>query len=214
MITKPTLNQIRPFYQYLRQQAENKKIAKYLEITATFTLITIFLLLAIKPTALAISSLVGEIKSKELASQKMHSKINSIIQAQDSFSQAQEKYFILESGFPSNPNFYQAAVNFYTISKESSINIKQLNFNISNIDDSKKEKSLTKSFQIDITANSQYQSTLSFIKGLLNNRRLVDISSIRFSRPDDKNQTSNSLNSGFVNLNISSNLFYSPIESK
>jgi len=214
MIAKPTLNQIRPFYQYLRQQAENKKVAKYLEITATFTLITIFLSLAIKPTALAISSLVGEIKSKELASQKMHSKIDSIIQAQDSFSQAQEKYFILESGFPSNPNFYKAAANFYTISKESSINIKQLNFNISNIDDSKKEKSLTKSFQIDVTTNSSYQSSLSFIRELLNNRRLIDISSIRFSRPDDKNQTGNELGSGIVNLNISSNLFYSPIENQ
>ena len=217
MIAKPTLSQIRPLYQYLRQQAENKKIAKYLEITATFALITVFLLLAIKPTALAISSLLGEIKSKELASQKMKSKINSIIQAQDSFSQAQEKYSILESGFPSNPNFYQAATNFSTISKQSSINLKQISFNVSSDDqqeDKKDKKTLTKSFSINVSADSQYQTSLSFIKELLNNRRLIDISSIKFGRPDEKNQTDSDLNPGTVTLSINSNLFYSPIESQ
>ena len=69
------LDRIRPLYQYLRKQAENKKTAKYIEVAATFTLITIFLFLAIKPTALAISSLVGEIKSKEIASQKCKNRI-------------------------------------------------------------------------------------------------------------------------------------------
>lgn len=221
MIAKPTLSQIRPLYQYLRQQAENKKIAKYLEITATFALITVFLLLAIKPTALAISSLLGEIKSKELASQKMKAKINSIIQAQESFSQAQEKYSILESGFPSNPNFYQAANNFSTVSNKSSINLKQLVFNVSDDEDVKEDKTknktnktLTKSFTMGISSNSQYQSALVFIKELLNNRRLIDISSIRFSRPSEKTQLEGNSTPGSVDLTINSNLFYSPIESQ
>jgi len=212
MIEKPTLNQIRPLYQYLRQQAENKKVTKYLEIAATFTLIAIFLFFAIQPTALAISSLLGEIKSKTLASQKMKAKIDSILQAQDSFSQAQEKYSILESGFPSNPNFYQAAINFATISKQYSTKIKQLNFSISETDaNSKKDtNSLIKSFQINLSTTSQYQSALFLIKGLLDNRRLIDISSIKFSRPDNK--TDSDLAPGSVYLNIDSNLFYSPLE--
>lgn len=214
MINKPTLSQIRPLYEHLRKQAENKKFAKYLEIGGTFTLITIFLLLAIKPTALAISSLLGEIKSKELASQKMKAKINSIIQAQDSFSQAQEKYFILESGFPTNPNFYQAATNFSTISKQSSINLKQISFNIYSENQKEDKKTLTKSFTVNVSADTQYQTSLAFIKELLNNRRLIDISSIRFSRPNDKNSTETNFSSGDVTLSINSNLFYSPIENQ
>jgi hypothetical protein len=214
MNSKITLNQIRPFYQYLRQQAEKKKVSKYIEITATFTLVTIFLFFAIKPTALAISSLVGEIKSKELASQKMSSKINSILQAQDSFAQAQEKYSILESGFPSNPNFYQAAVNFSSISEQSSVDIKQLSFNISQpIKDKKKsDDSLTKSFQVNLFTESQYQQSLSLIKELIGNRRLIDISSIKFSRPENKKNVTS--NQDFINLSIISNLFYSPIENE
>jgi len=215
MIVKPTLSQIRPFYQYLRQQAENKKVAKYIEIAATFTLIAIFLFFAIKPTALAISSLLGEIKSKELASQKMKSKINNVIQAQDSFSQAQEKYSILESGFPTNPNFYQAAINFSSISKQSLVNINQFNFDISNPEDKNKKTNspLMQSFQINLSTNSQYQQSLSFIKELINNRRLIDISSIRFSRPS-QDQKNDNQNPNSINLSINSNLFYSPIQNE
>jgi hypothetical protein len=212
MIERITFNQVRPLYQYLREQAENKKAAKYLELAATFILISVFLFLAIKPTALAISSLVGEIKSKELASRKMKTKINSIIQAQSSYAQAQEKYSIIESSFPSNPNFYQAAVNFSTVAKGSSLDVKQLKFDLDEEEQQGKQKddeSLTKSFQMTLSSDGQYQSAISFIKEILNNRRLVDISSIRLSQPNnDESKT----NSNIINLTVNSNLFYSPIE--
>jgi len=210
MTQKDTLERVRPLYQYLRKQAENKKAIKYMEIAATFVLIAIFLFLAIKPTALAISSLVGEIKSKEIASQKMTARINSIIQAQDSFAKAQEKYSILESGFPSNPGFYQAAVNFSTLAQNSSLKVNQLNFNL--IDDKKdNDTSQIRSYKINFSSVGQYQSVISFIKDLLNNRRLVNISSIQFSQPKDSNTTTGS---SIININLDVDVPYSPIEEK
>jgi hypothetical protein len=67
---------------------------------------------------------------------------------------------------------------------------------------------------VGISSNSQYQSALVFIKELLNNRRLIDISSIRFSRPSEKTQLEGNSTPGSVDLTINSNLFYSPIESQ
>jgi len=207
-----TLDRIRPLYQYLRRQAENKKAAKYFEVAGTFIFITFFLFLAIKPTAFAISSLVGEIKSKELANQKMKARINSIIQAQDSFAQAQEKYSVLESGFPSNPGFYQAAVNFSTIARDSSLKVNQLEFDLSDKDDKKDKKdSQIKTFQINFSSSGQYPSAISFIKELLNNRRLVNVSSIQFSQPKDSNTVTGS---SIINMNLDADIPYSPIESK
>lgn len=205
------LNQIRPLYQYLRKQAENKKIVRYLEVAGTFFFIAIFLFLAIKPTALAISSLLGEIKSKEISSQKMKARINSIIQAQDSFAQAQEKYSVLESGFPSNPSFYQTAVNFSTLAKGSSLKINQLEFDLSEDEDKKNNDSLIKSFQVNFSSTGDYQSALSFIKELLNNRRLINIYSIQFSQPKDSNTLTGS---SVININLDANIPYSPIEEK
>lgn len=206
-----TLDRVRPLYQYLRKQAENKKAAKYFEVAGTFIFITLFLFLAIKPTAFAISSLVGEIKSKELANKKMKARINSIIQAQDSFAQAQEKYSILESGFPSNPNFYQAAVNFSTLAKASSLKTNQLEFDLLEEENKDKKDSQIKTFQINYSSTGQYQSAISFIKELLNNRRLVNISSIRFSQPKDSNIVSGA---SIINISLDADIPYSPIEEK
>lgn len=211
MTQKDTLERVRPLYQYLRRQAENKKAIKYMEIAATFILIAIFLFLAIKPTAFAISSLIGEIKSKEIASKKMTARINSIIQAQDSFAKAQEKYSILESGFPSNPGFYQAAVNFSTLAQNSSLKVNQLNFNLSDDDKNENNTSQIKSYKINFSSVGQYQSVISFIKELLNNRRLINISSIQFSQPKDSNTTTGS---SIININLDVDVPYSPIEEK
>lgn len=219
MIKKPSLNQIRPFYQYLRKQADNKKFIKYLEVTATFSLIAIFLFLAIQPTALAISSLLGEIKSKQLSQKKMTAQINTIIQAQDSFAKAQERYDLIESAFPTNPAFYESALNLASLSQKSSVKVNKLSFDVVNEESKKnkntksKEEDLTDSFQADLSINSSYQQALSLIQDLANNRRLIDISSIQFTRPD-KNKKDEALPSNSININLSTNLFYSPINEK
>lgn len=209
MKQKDTLEKLRPLYQYLQRQAENKKAAKYMELAGTFIFITIFLVFAIKPTALAISSLVGEIKSKELANQKMKKRIESIIQAQDSFAQAQEKYSILESGFPSDPNFYQIAVNFSTLANAYSLKINQLDFDLSGNDQPKNNVSKIKSFRIIFSSTGDYQSVISFIKELLNNRRLVDISSIKISQSRDKDNLNGS---NLINISLDAQIPYAPIE--
>ena len=209
MKQKDTLEKIRPLYQYLQKQAENKKAAKYMELSGTFVFITIFLFFAIKPTALAISSLVGEIKSKELANQKMKNRIESIIQAQESFSLAQEKYSVLESGFPSDPNFYQIAVNFSTLAKTYSLKINQLDFNLSDNDQQKDNTSKIKSFRIVFSSTGDYQSVISFVKELLNNRRLVNISSIKISQSKDKDIP---IDSNLINISLDAEIPYAPIE--
>jgi Tfp pilus assembly protein PilO len=203
-----TLNQLQPLYRFLRQQAENKKFLKYLEIGATFGLIAVFLFFAILPTASAISGLVGEINSKEIYIKNMKTKINSILQAQQTYAQAQEKYSVLESSFPSTQKFYESATNFSGASKQSSISLSQLKFDLSNSQSS----GLTagKSFNVSIFGNGQYAAALDFIKKISNSRRLISIDSIQISQPNDQNSDVKSP-SGTVNLNMSSDLFFSPI---
>lgn len=205
-----TLSQIKPLYQYLRKQAENKKALKYLEVAATFSLIAIFLFFAIKPTALAISSLLGEIKSKQSATQKMTAKINNIMKAQESFSQAQEKYFILESGFPSNPNFYQVVANFYTLAQKYSLKINQLKFDLSSDNSETDNDSQVEYFKVKFSSIGEYQSSIYFINELLNNRRLIDITSVKMSQPKN-NSGEDVYDPNTVNINLEANIPYSPI---
>lgn len=208
MIEKTTWFQLQPLYRYLRQQAENQKFLKYLEIGSTFFLIAIFLFTAIAPTASAISSLVGEIKSRELTTKNMKEKISNILLAQEDYSAVQEKYQILESSYPTSQEFYNSASTFSSISKESSTSLKQLSFNLNDEVISNGESPL--SFGLNISTGGSYSAILDMIKKISNDRRIINISSIQISQPsaDDKTAEPN-----HINLNLSTDLFYLPINS-
>lgn len=200
MIERTTWFQLQPLYQYVRQQSEKKQFFKYIEIGSTFFLIATFLFLAIMPTATAISSLVGEIKSKEVLSVSMSSKISDIMQAQESFSQIQEDYSIIESSYPSLPKFNESASVISYISKESSTPIKQLRFQLNNKDD---QTSSSDAFAVNLTTLGTYKSILNSIEGLSSARRLVNIKSVQISQIDE-----NKINGNQLNLTINADLYY------
>jgi len=185
-------------YQYIRQQAENRKVMQYLEIGGTFALITIFLIAAITPTASAISKLLGDIKSKELTTISMKQKIANVVLAQDDFAQVQEKFSILESSYPSNPEFYKAASTFSSISRQSNTYIKQVRYNLDN--NSKKQN--IHSYDVDLNISGSYPEMLDMVKRIEGGRRLINISSVGFTKNDKG-----------ITLNVSTNLVYSPISS-
>ena len=185
-------------YQYIRQQTENRKVMQTLEIGGTFALITIFLITAIAPTASAISKLFGEIKSKELTTISMKQKIANIVLAQDDFAKVQEKFSILESSYPSNPEFYKAASTFSSISNQSNTSIKQIKYNLDN--NSKKQN--IHSYNVSLDIRGSYQGMLDMIKKVENGRRLININSATFTTNDKE-----------LILNMSTSLVYSPILS-
>jgi Tfp pilus assembly protein PilO len=192
MIEKTSWFKTQSLYQYIRQQSENRKIFKYLEIASTFLLITIFLVAAIAPTASAISKLIGEIKSKEVTTRSMRQKISNVVAAQENYSQAQEQFQILESSYPSNPEFYQTASTLSSISRQSNSSIKQLKYSLSN-----NQEDL--SYGVSLILDGSYQDFLSLINQVSQGRRLIDIDSITISQSDNN-----------LNLNLSTNLVYLP----
>jgi len=215
-----TWSQIQPLYRYVRQQAENKKFLKYLEIGATFSLIAIFLFLAIKPTASAISKLLGEIKSKELLISQMKTKINSVVTAQNSYSEAQEKYQIIESSLPDNPRFYQAASNLYGIANQSSINVDNLSFGLDTVNDVNKTKTKDNEnvdssfFTLRLNGYGSYLQSIDLIKKIINNRRLVDINNIQLDQISKKEIDQNPSLQNQLSISLSSNLFYSASQNE
>lgn len=213
MIEKTSWFQLQPLYRHLRQQSENKKTYKYIEIGSTFFLIAIFLFTAIAPTAKAISTLLGEIKSKEILEKRLKDKIDSIILAQNNYSLMQEtsKYQILESSFPSRPKFYESALVFSSAARQSNSQLMQLSFGVDKEKDLNVE-SKNLQFNLNSSAQSDYKSLLNMINIIANNQRLVDIESVQLSQIDKKEKSSSS-SSYLINLNLSTNLFYLPTMS-
>lgn len=196
MIEQTSWYKNQSLYRYIRQQAENKKFFKYLEVGATFSLITIFLITAIAPTASAISKLLGEIKSKEITTKSMKQKITNVVLAQSSYAKVQEKFQVLESSYPSVQDFYKSALSVSAVSDQSNTSIKQLKYSLSG----ESSKGDNYAYGVNLIVDGSYPDFLNMIRSLNQSRRLIDIESINISRAD----------SG-INMSLSSKLFYSPV---
>lgn len=207
MIDTKNWFQIQPIYSYLSQQAENQKVLKYLEITATFILIAIFLFAAVMPTITTISSLIGDIKSKEIFIQKADAKLNNFLKAQDSYSKFQERNYLLEESYPSMAHYYDGTTNLATIFKNSSLGINLININLE-VKDTKSNLTLPNVYQVNISGEGQYSSILDMVKKLSNNRRLITPASIVLGQPTSANN--NQSGSSIVQVNLNSNIFYLP----
>lgn len=193
--SKPTstFSRINPLFVYLKKQRENQKFAKFIEIGATFFLISFFIFFAIKPTLLTISSLVGDIKAKKILKVQLKDKINDVIIAQDLYSQVQEKYLLVESSLPVNPRFYQATSQVLGLTQKNQIVIDKINYSIQ--DDNY--------FSAGISTASSFPSALSLISDLLQNRRLIEFDQFTLSVDKD---TSNKK----ININLPLKIYYWP----
>lgn len=204
MTENKTWFQLRPMYDYIRKQTENKKFLKYLEIGGTFSLITLFLFFAIMPTITTISSLVGDIKSKEAYISKVDLKVANLIEAQESYAQVQEKYYLVEDAFPSLAHYYDGVSNLAIVFQDSSLDITQIGLNINEDDDS--TNNFFKTYQVSVNGEGQYSSVLEMIKKMFNNRRLVNTTSVQLNQLPKEDQT----DSKKIRVNLSNNLYFLP----
>lgn len=206
MIDTKNWFQLRPMYSYIRKQAENEKFLKYLEIGGTFTLIAIFLFFTIMPTMTTISSLIGDIKSKEAFIKKADLKIANVLKGQENYSQVQEKYDLIEDSFPSLAQYYKGVSNLATLFRDSSLTINQIDLNLDR--DEVTNRQFFKSYQINVTGEGQYTSIMETIKKMINNRRLVNATNIQLSQLDSGNTKQSG--SKTIKINFSSDLYFLP----
>lgn len=199
---------IKPMFDYLRKQQENRRFLRSLEITATFITITFFMYFAIRPTVITISSLKGEIESKKLLKTALRSKINDVIQAQDAYSQVQERYQIINTSLPDSPHFFDAAYQIQQTGLGSSLSIDTLTFNLAQpVSDAKKDPSLA-TYSVGLNLEGDFPPALKLASELLKNRRLVNIDSLNFTSEIAPDASPGA--SGSVNTNFSSTFYYWP----
>ena len=202
MIQLNTISVTKPLFDYLNKRRQNLKFIQTVELAATFFLISFFLLFAIKPTVFTISSLLGDIKSKEVLSRKqLKPKINQVIQAQDTFVQIQQDYYLIESSFPDNPSYSHAATQIRGTGQQFQIFLNRISFNLPQ-DNKSKNKSPVKTYHVSMGQSTQFGQVASFVQQLLENRRLIDIKKISLTKKD----SSGSFNQ--IDFNLSADILF------
>lgn len=200
-------SKVQPLFEYVKKQQENRKFTESIELGATFLLVSFFLLFAIKPTVIIISSLIGENKAKEILSKQMRSKINNVIQAQDNFSKIQERYQIIESSLPDFPKFSNAVSQIEAAAQQSSVNTDKIIFNLTNQEQDKNNPDLN-SYSISFDSRSQFLPIINFLNKLQKNRRLMDITKINFNNSREGTSQITPVSDNKINFNFSADIFY------
>jgi len=206
-------SKLRPLFDYLRKQQENKKFLKTIEISGTFLLIAFFSYFAIRPTVITISALNGDIESKKILKNELKEKINKVIEAQDLYSQVQEKYYVVNSSLPDMPKYYDASLQLVETSQKLGVVTDDLTFNL---DPNAQKKALvdTKSFSVNTMFKSSFNNGLKIVSDLLNNRRIININGITFAVENTKNQIATPSASGNVVVNFSSLFYFWPSQNE
>ena len=205
MSTSPSLtSRAVPLMNYLAKQRENQKFGRSLEISITFILITFFVIFAVRPAVTTVTGLIGQIKAKELQSQKMRQKINDIIQAQDAFSAIQEKYTVIQSVLPDTPRYNQSVTQLQVISQNSGIPFDPVNINLKDAA-TPEQNSPLKNYSINFSGRINYASVANLINQIRQNRRLFQIDSISVAQAKDKDII---ITDGSVDLHFQARAFY------
>jgi hypothetical protein len=175
-------------FTYLEKQKKNQKFVRSIEMSASFILITFFLVFAIRPTAYTISSLLGEIKAKEILSkQKLKPKIQNIIEAQQNFALIQQDYYLINASLPDSASYSHLATQVLGSGNQSQVLFPEINFNLKQSDRQKASSPLSKNlsyYQTDLNQSTRFSSAISLLTQLLNNRRLFEIEKITLSLED------------------------------
>ncbi|HWS48456.1 MAG TPA: hypothetical protein VN174_00215 [Candidatus Methanoperedens sp.] len=169
-------SRVSPLFTYLEKKKEDQKLVRTVEIGGTFFLISFFILFAIKPTFLTISALVGDIKAKEEMTKQLKVKINDIIQAQDLFSLAQERYALVEASLPTTPRFFQSNLQVLGATTKYQVNLDKIDYFM------KKEQD---NYTVNLSTSTSFSSAISVVSDLLKNRRLIDLDGLTLSVNED-----------------------------
>lgn len=194
---------------FVKKQSENQRFMKTLETSATFFLITIFGLFAIRPTFVTISALIGEIKAKEILASQMRDRIKSVVKAQENYALVQEKYSIIESSLPDGYRFYNSSSQFQAAFQNNQMKPRQISYGFQSVANKQPNTNLD-NYTLRTGTSSDFSQILNFIGKILNIKRLIDINQISFSL-DNSSGSENpggEVPSGEVNFDLNADVYY------
>lgn len=173
------------YFVSLKEFSQKKPVRSFTNLTLSMLTIAFFAFFAIKPTVVIIASLTKEIKDKQEIRTKIKSKITSLVQAQETYSLNQDRFYLLDQSLPDIPDFPSL---IFPLEKEATLNNIQIrSFSITVIDiipkgKTKDKASVTSSFDFNISATGDYQNLKAFLVKLKTLRRLLTIERASFGQ--------------------------------
>jgi Tfp pilus assembly protein PilO len=169
------------YYQSLEPAFKKPAGRAYTAVIFSFLVISLFGWYAIRPTMQTIFELKREIIDKTDVNKKMEDKISALIEAQAAYQTVEQSLPLLDQALPENSDAVRAAAQLQALAQDSHIAISNLSLAAIPLTTNPGTTNTLANFPVLLTVTGAYPDIKTFIQGILNLRRIMEIDSMNFT---------------------------------
>lgn len=174
-----------------------EEVKAYTMAVLSLFAVSFFTLFAIKPTLVTFFSLTRQIEDYQQLDQKLEDKINMLLKAQEEYQKHKNSLALVEQAVPPDAQFTALIKKMEGLSEEhetslDSLKVEGFDF-IASKEGEGEEKSKTEaegplSFNFLFIVSGDFDKTESFIKKLMNVKRIVALKNLKMSATKDSDR--------------------------
>lgn len=180
------------YRRYLQVVQEQPLWGASLWLVLTLILIIVMIVVALRPTLVTISGLLGQKKQLTELSDRMDKKIAAITEAEAAYNNISEKLYLLDEGLPKGLDWASWSDRLWDTASQSGVALTRLELKkmivaggeITKVKETKELPTGVKGLNYIVTVTGDYNHFQEFVAGIENMRRINVISSVRIQRDD------------------------------
>jgi len=178
-------------------QPLREKGKSYASTTAAIFMTAFLIAFAIKPTIITIAGLLGEIKAREEANQKLQQKIDQIITAQIAYTQIYNQLALIDQALPENPQFAPLAQQIEAERVLTNLELTELSYSSIVLADKTEQKTEKepnlKEINFSTIMQGRYPGFKDFLKENFSHRRIIYINNFDIQQAQGQRKEINNL---------------------
>lgn len=181
---------------------KQERTKKFTTIVLTLVASIVLGLLAINPTVSTIANLRKQIDDGMFVNQKLQQKINNLSTLQQKYANVQNDLSVITAAIPTSAQVPTLVADIQTVAKDADLKLdsfQTLEVNLSKATITDKNYS---SFNFGLSAGGSYQQITNFLDNLTNFQRIITITNISISKPNNINS------GGILQLSIQGTAFF------
>lgn len=170
----------------VKKSVQDRTTNRVIWVALTVFTITFFALAAIRPTLLTIAKLVKEIREQTETSQKLQTKINAIVAAQEEFAKNADSFPLLDQALPEKTEFNNLVFFLEDAASSSGSQLSSFSFTkINEIITTEQIQPKVEALSFSVGINGKYENLDSFLKKLESSRRIISIDEATYGQSSD-----------------------------
>jgi len=182
---------------------KQERTRKFTTIVLTLFASIVLGLFAVSPTLSTIANLQKQIDDNTFVDQKLQQKINNLSVLQQKYANIQNDLSVITDAIPTSAQLPLLVAQIQTVAKNTDLKLdtfQTFEVDLSGKNSTNKNYS---SFEFGLSAEGTYQQITAFLDNLVNFQRIITITNISISKPNNTGNTNSTLQ-----LNITGTAFF------